>query len=59
MQRDTLNAKLKDIYMNHRDRLDVAMAADDICTAITNGEQVKGLYLSIWHLKYLVAYDEM
>ncbi|MGT2397894.1 hypothetical protein ACVPOR_07545 [Staphylococcus aureus] len=27
MQRDTLNAKLKDIYMNHRDRLDVAMAA--------------------------------
>ncbi len=32
-----LNAKLKDIYMNHRDRLDVAMAADDICTAITNG----------------------
>ncbi len=41
MQRDTLNAKLKDIYMNHRDRLDVAMAADDICTAITNGEQVK------------------
>ncbi len=45
MQRDTLNAKLKDIYMNHRDRLDVAMAADDICTAITNGEQVKGLYL--------------
>ena len=45
MQRDTLNAKLKDIYMNQRDRLDVAMAADDICTAITNGEQVKGLYL--------------
>ena len=27
--------------MNHRDRLDVAMAADDICTAITIGEQVK------------------
>ncbi len=31
--------------MNHRDRLDVAMGADDICTAITNGEQVKGLYI--------------
>jgi hypothetical protein len=46
MQRDTLNAKLKDIYMNHRDRLDVAMA-----------DSYK--YLSIWHLKYLVAYDEM
>lgn len=45
MQRDTLNAKLKDIYMNDRARLDVAMAADEICTAITNGERVKGLYL--------------
>ena len=28
MQRDTLHAKLKDIYMNNRERLDVAMAAD-------------------------------
>lgn len=45
MQRDTLNAKLKDIYMTNRERLDVAMAADEICTAITNGEKVKGLYL--------------
>lgn len=45
MQRDTLHAKLKDIYMNNRERLDVAMAADKICTAITNDEKVKGLYL--------------
>ncbi|MBO1198482.1 primosomal protein DnaI [Staphylococcus simiae] len=45
MQRDTLNAKLKDIYMTNRERLDVAMAADEICTAITNGDTVKGLYL--------------
>ncbi|TIC96473.1 primosomal protein DnaI N-terminal domain protein [Staphylococcus epidermidis FS1] len=45
MQRDTLHAKLKDIYMNNRERLDVAMAADQICTAITNDEKVKGLYL--------------
>ena len=34
MQRDTLDAKLKDIYMTERDRLDVAMAADEICTNI-------------------------
>ena len=45
MKRDTLHAKLKDIYMNNRERLDVAMAADQICTAITNDEKVKGLYL--------------
>ena len=45
MRRDTLHAKLKDIYMNNRERLDVAMAADQICTAITNDEKVKGLYL--------------
>ena len=45
MQRDTLHEKLKDIYMNNRERLDVAMAADKICTAITNDEKVKGLYL--------------
>lgn len=31
--------------MNNRERLDVAMAADKICTAITNDEKVKGLYL--------------
>ena len=29
----------KDIYMNNRERLDVAMAADKICTAITNDEK--------------------
>ncbi|MBC3086347.1 MAG: primosomal protein DnaI [Staphylococcus capitis] len=45
MQRDTLDAKLKDIYMTERDRLDVAMAADEICTSIANNEKVKGLYL--------------
>lgn len=45
MQRDTLDAKLKDIYMTERDRLDVAMAADEICTNIANNEKVKGLYL--------------
>lgn len=45
MQRDTLDAKLKDIYMTERDRLDVAMAADEICTSISNNEKVKGLYL--------------
>ena len=56
MQRDTLNAKLKDIYMNHRDRLDVAMAADDICTAITNGEQVKGLTFMV-HLGQVNLYS--
>ena len=41
MQRDTLDAKLKDIYMTERDRLDVAMAADEICTNIANNEKVK------------------
>lgn len=46
MQRDTLDAKLEDIYMDRRDRLDVAMAANQICDKITNHEsQVKGLYL--------------
>ncbi|MEP9852219.1 primosomal protein DnaI [Staphylococcus aureus] len=46
MQRDTLDAKLEDIYMDRRDRLDVAMAANQICEQITNKEtQIKGLYL--------------
>lgn len=46
MQRDTLDAKLEDIYMDRRDRLDVAMAANQICEKITNKEpQIKGLYL--------------
>lgn len=55
MQRDTLHAKLKDIYMNNRERLDVAMAADQICTAITNDEKVKGLYLygPFWYRKII------
>ncbi|MBF0814156.1 primosomal protein DnaI [Staphylococcus sp. KG4-3] len=46
MQRDTLDAKLEDIYMDRRDRLDVAMAANKICDKITKHDpQVKGLYL--------------
>ena len=54
MQRDTLHAKLKDIYMNNRERLDVAMAADQICTAITNDEKVKGyIYMVLWYRKII------
>lgn len=45
MQRDTLNAKLKDIFMDNRERLDIAVAADEICTSLTKSEKVKGLYL--------------
>ncbi|MCU5746086.1 primosomal protein DnaI [Staphylococcus sp. SQ8-PEA] len=47
MQRNTLNAQLKDIYMDQRERLDVAMAANEICERIKNGstENLKGLYL--------------
>ncbi|ASE36292.1 MULTISPECIES: primosomal protein DnaI [Staphylococcus] len=47
MQRATLDAELKDIYTNRRDRLDVAMAANDICKRIKSGETeyLKGLYL--------------
>ena len=45
MQRDTLNAKLKDIHMDKKSRIDVAMAAEEICTRIAKGESVKGLYI--------------
>ena len=45
MQRDTLKRQIERYLYESSDRLDVAMATDDICTAITNGEQVKGLYL--------------
>lgn len=45
MQRDTLDAKLADIYMDNRERLNVAMKADELCKAIVRGESVKGLYL--------------
>ena len=31
MQRDTLNAKVKDIYTNDRSRLEIAMEVNDIC----------------------------
>ncbi|WP_210128100.1 primosomal protein DnaI [Staphylococcus sp. GDX8P114P-2] len=45
MQRDTLNAKLKDIYLKGK-RLEVARAADDICNAIANQDaNIKGMYL--------------
>ena len=45
MQRDTLNAKLKDIYLKGK-RLEVARAADDICNAIANHDSdIKGMYL--------------
>ena len=45
----------KDIYMNNRERLDVAMAADQICTAITNDEKVKGVIFiwSFWYRKII------
>ncbi|PNZ26292.1 primosomal protein DnaI [Staphylococcus petrasii] len=45
MQRDTLNAKVKDIYTNGRHRLDIAMAVNDICKKLVNKENVKGLYI--------------
>lgn len=45
MQRDTLNAKMKDIYTNDRNRLDIAMAVNDICKQLVNGNKVKGLYI--------------
>lgn len=45
MQRDTLNAKLKDIYLKGK-RLEVARATDDICNAIANQDaNIKGMYL--------------
>ncbi|PAK91204.1 primosomal protein DnaI, partial [Brevibacterium casei] len=42
MQRDTLNAKIKDIYTTGRNRLDIAMQVNDICKKLINGENVKG-----------------
>ena len=45
MQRDTLNAKVKDIYTNDRSRLEIAMEVNDICKKLVNGERVKGLYI--------------
>ncbi|MBF7018471.1 primosomal protein DnaI [Staphylococcus sp. 18_1_E_LY] len=45
MQRDTLNAKLKDIHMDGK-RLEAAMKADEICNDIANEKaNIKGLYL--------------
>lgn len=45
MQRDTLNAKLSDIYTEDRDRLEIAVKANQLCKSILNGEKVKGLYI--------------
>lgn len=45
MQRDTLNAKLNDIFTEDRDRLEIAIKANHICKSIINGESVKGLYI--------------
>lgn len=45
MQRDTLDAKVKDIHTNGRNQLEIAMAVNDICKKLVNKEQVKGLYI--------------
>lgn len=45
MHPDTLNAKIKDIYMTRRNRLDLAMQLDDLIDAIIEKRPVKGFYL--------------
>ncbi|AKS66904.1 primosomal protein DnaI [Staphylococcus schleiferi] len=45
MHPDTLNAKIKDIYMTRRNRLDLAMRLDDMIDAMIDKRPVKGLYL--------------
>ncbi|MDK4140695.1 primosomal protein DnaI, partial [Staphylococcus pseudintermedius] len=45
MHPDTLNAKIKDIYMTRRNRLDLAMQLDDLIDAIIEKRSVKGFYL--------------
>lgn len=42
MHPDTLNAKIKDIYMTRRNRLDLAMQLDDLIDAIIEKRLVKG-----------------
>ncbi|MBI5974212.1 primosomal protein DnaI [Staphylococcus canis] len=45
MHPDTLNAKIKDIYMTRRNRLDLAMKLDDVIDAIIEHRTTKGFYL--------------
>lgn len=45
MHPDTLNAKIKDIYMTRRNRLDLAMKLDDVIDAIIENKPTKGFYL--------------
>ena len=45
MQRDTLNAKMKDIYDTDLNRLVIAKNVNDICKQLVNGENVKGMYI--------------
>ncbi|MGX0195110.1 primosomal protein DnaI [Staphylococcus haemolyticus] len=45
MQRDTLNAKMKDIYDTDLNRLVIAKNVNDICKKLVNGENVKGMYI--------------
>ncbi|MGV3244174.1 primosomal protein DnaI [Staphylococcus sp. 11261D007BR] len=45
MHPDTLNAKIKDIWMDWRSRLELAMQLDDLTDAIIEGKTVKGYYL--------------
>ncbi|WP_251519971.1 primosomal protein DnaI [Staphylococcus sp. Marseille-Q6910] len=46
MQRDTLNAKLDDIYLKGRGRLNIAKEAHEICRKLVDqDDSVKGLYL--------------
>ena len=45
MHPDTLNAKIKDIYMNRRNRLELAMQLDEMIDQIIAKQPTKGLYL--------------
>ncbi|WP_105995549.1 primosomal protein DnaI [Staphylococcus agnetis] len=45
MHPETLNAKIKDIYMNRRNRLELAMRLDDMIDQIIAKTPTKGLYL--------------
>ncbi|RXK18212.1 primosomal protein DnaI [Macrococcus sp. DPC7161] len=45
MPKDSLNAKLRDIDMDHPDRLTIVKAAIEICKRIAKGENVKGMYI--------------
>ena len=54
MQRDTLHAKLKDIYMNNRERLDVAMAADQSVQQLLTMKSKGIIFIwSFWYRKII------